>query len=171
MYLTSNNLKNKTVSFKILSLIWTILFPGIGTCIILIYFQFCFRFHNEGGAAAYQQYPVCKGKQLTCSNNILNRMGEFNQVTSFFPENGTTLNIFILRILNRMGEFNQVTSLSQNMGSPWILVRPLGEFCQVMNVTSISPRIWHLLKNYYFLNFSLVTVQCLTPPPLLRRVF
>ena len=143
MYLTSNNLKNKTVSFKILSLIWTILFPGIGTCIILIYFQFCFRFHNEGGAAAYQQYPVCKGKQLTCSNNIL----------------------------NRMGEFNQVTSLSQNMGSPWILVRPLGEFCQVMNVTSISPRIWHLLKNYYFLNFSLVTVQCLTPPPLLRRVF
>jgi hypothetical protein len=45
-------------------------------------------------------------------------MGEFNQVTSLFPENGTTLNIFILRILNRMGEFNQVTSLSQNMGSP-----------------------------------------------------
>ncbi|XP_040569382.1 acid-sensing ion channel 4 [Lepeophtheirus salmonis] len=37
-------------------------------------------FHNEGGATAYQQYPVCQGKQLTCSNNILNRMGEFNEV-------------------------------------------------------------------------------------------
>ena len=38
------------------------------------------RFHNEGGAEAYEQYPVCQGKQLTCSNNILNRMGEFNHV-------------------------------------------------------------------------------------------
>ena len=37
-------------------------------------------FHNEGGATAYKQYPVCQGKQLTCSNNILNRMGEFNTV-------------------------------------------------------------------------------------------
>ena len=38
------------------------------------------RFHNEGGAAAYDVYPVCEGKNLTCSNNILNRMGEFNEV-------------------------------------------------------------------------------------------
>ena len=37
-------------------------------------------FHNEGGAAAYEVYPVCEGKNLTCSNNILNRMGEFNEV-------------------------------------------------------------------------------------------
>ena len=38
------------------------------------------RFHNEGGASAYQSFPVCQGKELTCSNNILNRMGEFNTV-------------------------------------------------------------------------------------------
>ncbi len=37
-----------------------------------------FRFHNEGGDAAYAMYPVCKGKQLSCSNSILNRMGEFD---------------------------------------------------------------------------------------------
>lgn len=48
--------------------------------VLLIVNVLLFSFHNEGGAAAYQQYPVCQGKQLTCSNNILNRMGEFNQV-------------------------------------------------------------------------------------------
>ena len=38
------------------------------------------RFHIEGGQSAFARYPVCRGKQLTCSNNILNRMGEFNEV-------------------------------------------------------------------------------------------
>ena len=37
-------------------------------------------FHIEGGQSAFESYPVCRGKQLTCSNNILNRMGEFNEV-------------------------------------------------------------------------------------------
>ena len=41
---------------------------------------FLSRFHNEGGDAAYAMYPVCKGKQLSCSNSILNRMGEFDHV-------------------------------------------------------------------------------------------
>ena len=29
---------------------------------------------------AYKKYKVCQGAQLTCSNDILNRMGEFNEV-------------------------------------------------------------------------------------------
>ena len=41
-----------------------------------------FRFHNTGGQDAYKKYSVCQGRELTCSNNILNRMGEFNQVSS-----------------------------------------------------------------------------------------
>ncbi len=47
-------------------------------------------FHNEGGAAAYAIYPVCRGKELTCSNNILNRMGEFNEVQDII-ENKTKI--------------------------------------------------------------------------------
>ena len=50
------------------------------SCLFTYYYNISFRFHNEGGASAYDQFPVCRGKQLTCSNNILNRMGEFNHV-------------------------------------------------------------------------------------------
>ena len=39
-----------------------------------------FRFHSEGGQAAFQEYDVCNGTKLTCMNNILNRMGEYNEV-------------------------------------------------------------------------------------------
>ena len=58
-------------------------------------------FHNEGGADAmevseavswqvvtlsdvtqhFQTYEVCTGAQLACSNEILNRMGQYNQGT------------------------------------------------------------------------------------------
>ena len=53
-------------------------------------------FHNEGGEDAmevsvfgrknfamfyclFQTYEVCTGAQLACSNEILNRMGQFNK--------------------------------------------------------------------------------------------
>ena len=46
-----------------------------------------FRFHNDGSGS----YPVCRGKQLTCSNNILNRIGEFNHVQDISSENKTKI--------------------------------------------------------------------------------
>ena len=45
-----------------------------------LYIHVHYRFHVEGGQSAFERYPPCRGKQLTCSNNILNRMGEFNEV-------------------------------------------------------------------------------------------
>jgi len=36
-------------------------------------------FHNEGGADAMDTYEVCTGADLACSNEILNRMGQYNK--------------------------------------------------------------------------------------------
>ena len=41
---------------------------------------FHISFHSEGGAAAFDKYDVCNGTKLACMNNILNRMGEYNEV-------------------------------------------------------------------------------------------
>lgn len=37
-------------------------------------------FHNEGGGSAMDAYQVCTGGQLACSNEILNRMGQYSRV-------------------------------------------------------------------------------------------
>lgn len=37
-------------------------------------------FHNEGGSDAMEVYDVCTGGQLACSNEILNRMGQYSRV-------------------------------------------------------------------------------------------
>ena len=37
-------------------------------------------FHTMGGDEAMRKFQICQGKSLTCMNNILNRMGEFDEV-------------------------------------------------------------------------------------------
>ena len=37
-------------------------------------------FHTMGGDEALRKYEICQGKSLNCMNNILNRMGEFDEV-------------------------------------------------------------------------------------------
>ena len=41
---------------------------------------FDLSFHSEGGQAAFESFDVCNGTKLSCMNNILNRMGEYNEV-------------------------------------------------------------------------------------------
>jgi hypothetical protein len=37
-------------------------------------------FHTMGGQDAMEQYKVCIGPNLTCMNDLMNRMGQFNHV-------------------------------------------------------------------------------------------
>ena len=37
-------------------------------------------FHQMGGEHAMEQYKVCIGPNLTCMNDLLNRMGQFDHV-------------------------------------------------------------------------------------------
>ena len=37
-------------------------------------------FHTMGGDEAMRKFEICQGKSLNCMNNILNRMGEFDEV-------------------------------------------------------------------------------------------
>lgn len=37
-------------------------------------------FHTMGGEHAMEHYDVCIGPNLTCMNDLMNRMGQFNHV-------------------------------------------------------------------------------------------
>lgn len=49
-------------------------------------------FHTMGGEGAMSTYKVCIGPNLTCMNDLLNRMGQFDHV----DYNGEQVNLIII---------------------------------------------------------------------------
>ena len=44
------------------------------------FLQFNLGFHQMGGEEALERYNICIGSNLTCMNNVMNQMGQFDHV-------------------------------------------------------------------------------------------
>ena len=62
-------------------------------------FNFFSGFHTMGGEHAMEHFDVCIGPNLTCMNDLLNRMGQFDHV----EYNGEKVCGIILRRLEVYG--------------------------------------------------------------------
>ena len=81
-----------------------------------------FRFHNNGDGG----YPICQGKQLTCSNNILNRIGEFRHVQDI-SSNKTKI-----CLTNCEDQTNEYFVTSSNYPNKKVF-KKMEEFCLLVN--------------------------------------
>ena len=108
------------------------------------------RFHIEGGQSAFARYPVCRGKQLTCSNNILNRMGEFNEVQDIIT-NKTKICLAncedqVGKQININSHFVNDSSIGYTTEMKFILCTWFGEISSCSCLTVLPGPAWVLLN-------------------------